>query len=61
MKPVFIKPARPGLVIRDPQSGLPLPPDGKAVVPDAFWRRRLADGDVVETKPPKPAAKGREA
>lgn len=60
MKPVFLKPARPGLVIRDPQSGLPLPPEGKAVAPGSFWDRRVKDDDVVETKPPK-AVKDKEA
>jgi hypothetical protein len=43
-----IKP-RPGLRVRDPQTGQPLPDDGKEVVMDAYWTRRLNDGDVTQT------------
>lgn len=42
----LLKPA-PGLVVRDPADGSILPPEGRAVTVDQYWRRRLADGDVV--------------
>ena len=60
MKKLFLKPAREGLVVRDPANGRPLPPEGEAVAPSSYWDRRLADDDVVKTKP-KPAAKEKEA
>jgi hypothetical protein len=42
---LLIRPAQ-GLVVLDPDSGKPLPPEG-ALKPDTtFWRRRLAAGSV---------------
>ncbi|WP_072091862.1 DUF2635 domain-containing protein [Trabulsiella odontotermitis] len=38
----------PGRAVRDPDNGLLLPENSPVEVPDnAFWRRRLRDGDVV--------------
>ncbi|MBI3452937.1 MAG: DUF2635 domain-containing protein [Rhodospirillales bacterium] len=44
---MHIKPS-PGVVVRDPYTRRPLPPEG-AEVPDhdSFYLRRLTDGDVV--------------
>lgn len=42
---IFVRP-RPGLRIRDPQTGTYLPEIGQLVPRDAFWLRRIADGDV---------------
>lgn len=42
-----VKPAREGLVIRDPHTKRPLPAEGARVPDNSFWNRRLADGDVV--------------
>lgn len=54
-----IKPAKPGMVIRDHQANLmPLPEKGKTVHMDTTWHRRLRDGDVVpatlSVKKPEP-------
>lgn len=57
----------PGRLVRDPVSGIELGADGLGVKDsDAFWLRRLADGDVTDTavvtnnapagKPEKPTA-----
>lgn len=62
---MFIRPAKPGLIVRDPQTKQRLPAEGKEVPPLTYWFRRLRDGDVLEgpppitnTKPPtKPAKK----
>lgn len=55
MEPVlFLKPAREGLVVGDPDRGCVLPPDGTRCRDTSYWRRRLADGDVVEFKPEQP-------
>lgn len=58
-----IKPAE-GRAVRDPVKRTLLPADGADVTLDAFWRRRLRDGDVVEvtevteaTTPAKSTAK----
>jgi hypothetical protein len=40
---------RPGLVVRDPIDGTPLPAHGKGLVWSSFWQRRLDDGDLEET------------
>lgn len=43
-----VKPAKPRMGLRDPQTKRPVPDDG-ALVPDtAFWRRRVKNGDVKE-------------
>lgn len=46
----FIKPAREGLIVRDPVTGAPLNVDGEIKSRDAHWLRRLAAGDVVEAE-----------
>lgn len=40
-----LKPAA-GRAVRDPAKGTLLPAEGAEVDLDAFWRRRLRDGDV---------------
>lgn len=42
-----VKPARPGLIIRDPETGRPIPDEGKTVKWSSFWARRKLDGDIV--------------
>lgn len=51
MSKIHIKPA-PGLKVRT-QKGEFLPEEGDTVERDSFWVRRINDGDVVETTPPK--------
>ncbi len=48
---MFVTPAK-GLKVRDPRNHQVLPAGGAVVPLDQFWRRRLADGDVNESKPP---------
>lgn len=56
-EPLFVKPARPGLIIRQPErAAQPLPETGALVPPTAYWRRRLNDGDIVIAKRPKSEA-----
>lgn len=43
---VFLVPAE-NTIVRDPQTGEPLPVDGKEVVINNYWQRRLNDGDVT--------------
>lgn len=42
---LLIRPAE-GLVVLDPDSGKPLPPEGAIKPATTFWRRRLAAGSV---------------
>jgi len=52
---VILRPARDGLVVRDPKTRLPLPPEGRELnKDDPYWIRRLADGDVVIGAPVAP-------
>lgn len=46
-----VKPAIQGAIIRDPITRQPLPAEGRDVPDNSFWRRRLADGEVVLVKP----------
>jgi hypothetical protein len=55
-----LKPAE-GRAVRDPSSMALLPADGKEVPDNAFWRRRLRDGDVVEVAPDPPARRAAHA
>jgi hypothetical protein len=46
-------------IVPDPQTKQPLNPRGEWKPRDAYWLRRLRDGDVIEIDPPpatKPAA-----
>lgn len=53
---VTVRPA-PGARVRMPGRAYDLLPEEGAKVPrDAFWLRRLADGDVVEVPPPAASA-----
>ena len=47
MEKLFVKPANPDQLVRDPKTMLPLPKEGKFVEPSQFWFRRLRDGDCV--------------
>ncbi|MGB0683404.1 MAG: DUF2635 domain-containing protein [Magnetovibrionaceae bacterium] len=42
----FVKPTREGLVIRDPETTVPLPAGGATVRLNRFWRNRISDGDL---------------
>ena len=57
----YVKPARAGLVVRQPHNGKPLPDEGDFVNWSGYWTRRKAEGSIVEatppTKSPKPKAK----
>lgn len=58
-----IRPAHPGLIVRDPYTKRPLSEDGDDVAEDSYWLRRLRSGDVVlveEHAPLATAKKGRE-
>lgn len=49
-----LKPS-PGLIVRDPKTGEPLPETGRDVPDNGYWQRRLRDGDVqLVTAPDKP-------
>jgi hypothetical protein len=41
----------PGRRVLDPVKLVPLPPEGAEVELDGYWRRRLAQGDVVLPAP----------
>ena len=55
-----VKPAE-GRAVRDPDSMVLLPDEGKDVPDTTFWRRRLRDGDVIEVVDPPPDPPGRRA
>ncbi len=57
--PTYLVPA-PGRTVRDPKTLEALPAEGRAVEMTPFWKRRLADGDVTEGKPPKSSAQHKE-
>lgn len=48
---LFVKPAT-GVSVVNPDTGLPIPPEGACVPNDKYWRRRLNDGDVTEAVQP---------
>jgi len=56
---MFVKPAKPGLIIRIPEKypGMHheafILPDGGADVPEnSYWLRRLLFGEVIKAEPP---------
>ncbi|WP_205884296.1 MULTISPECIES: DUF2635 domain-containing protein [Pseudomonas] len=53
MKRIYLKPAQ-GRDVPDPEKGGELLPETGAQVPhNAYWQRRINDGDAVESKPAK--------
>lgn len=58
---VFVKPARPGLVMFDPTTRRQLPDEGMLVERSTYWRRRLANGDAVLAPQDSPAPAPRAA
>lgn len=52
-----------GVLLVDPATRKPLPPEGGFVTPSKYWRRRISEGDAVVTRkqhdkqPPKRSAK----
>lgn len=48
----YIKPAREGLVVRQPQNRHLLPVEGAWMGWSGYWARRKAEGSIVEAKPP---------
>jgi len=50
---VRVKP-KPGLLVRDPKTLRPLPPEGREVPETPLWQRRLANGDVVRVEEDTP-------
>ena len=59
---MFVKPAHPDLLVANPEALAPmprhLPAEGAEVVESEYWRRRIADGDVMLAVPEAaPAAK----
>lgn len=55
-----VKPAK-GMLVRDPYTRVPLPPEGRNVPENSYWLRRVMFGDVVKIGEPeaevKPATK----
>lgn len=47
---IFVKPKN-GIQLTIPETGEKLCAKGALVAKNAFWHRRLRDGDVVETNP----------
>ena len=51
----FVRPARAGLKVPDPDHGGHLPESGAWVNWSTFWQRQLQDGDVVVADAEAPA------
>jgi len=49
---IFIKPTKEAIQVRNPERGGHLKNEGEWVPKNAYWHRRLNDGDVVNAKPP---------
>lgn len=57
---IYLQPAPQDRRVLNPANGQLLPAKGAYVERSTYWLRRLAAGEVVETTPPKPAAKKKE-
>ena len=52
---MYVIPAQ-GLTIVDPDLKDRLPAEGREVPESGYWRRRIAEGSVIDGQPPKPAS-----
>jgi len=50
---IFVKPANEKVLVRNPERNRHLKVEGEFVTYDAYWLRRMNDGDVVKAKAPK--------
>ena len=50
---MFVRPA-PGRAVRDPETKMLVPAEGREVPRTGFWLRRLRDGDGLEGAEPAP-------
>jgi hypothetical protein len=57
---LFIKPAQPGAMIRDPVTYRQLAAEGEEKPATAHWLRARDRGDVIETARPKAAKSAKE-
>lgn len=57
MSKTYIKPKDDKIIVLDPYRGTALPAEGDYIALDNYWRRRLKDGDVVLSEPPKKTKK----
>ncbi|MEW4983070.1 MAG: DUF2635 domain-containing protein [Cycloclasticus sp.] len=48
---IFVKPTNPKVMVRNPERGGHLNSDGEYVPKNAYWQRRINDGDIAEAKP----------
>ncbi len=55
MDAYFLKPTDPKVCPRDPITGVRLAPEGESKQKSKYWNRRVLDGSVEVTKPPKAA------
>ncbi len=53
MKTSFLIP-KTGVLVIDPDTNTPLPPEGAEVRLSTYWQRRIADGDVTPGQPAAP-------
>lgn len=60
MSDLFLKPSRPGLIVRDPETGKPLAEEGETKPRNSYWLRRKKDNDVIEATPAKAKAAAEE-
>lgn len=61
MSDLYVKPV-PGRKVRRPErQGRPIPADGARVPANAYYHRRIKDGDLVRATAPKPATRTRKA
>jgi hypothetical protein len=48
---LFLKPAKDGLLVRDPDTGKALAAEGEYKPRSTYWIRRLKTGDVIAATP----------
>lgn len=58
---MFLRPGKPGMLVRDPHTKRALPADGAWVQRNSYWLRRVASGDAIEGTPSAIAAPAKEA
>jgi len=51
MAKIFLTPAKPGLIVRDPVTAKPLEASGEFKEREPYWIRRIKAGDVIAAAP----------
>lgn len=56
LRRIYVKPVDRDRVVINPETNRPIPPEGELVLDNKYFRRRVAENDVIVIDPPAESA-----